>query len=87
MKMGNYNKKDLEKKNYAVISYDYEDGVYYIESLHEEFEKSKKRCDYLVKEEYRLMARPEGWYAIDYMVVKKDNERLYKCFNLEMESE
>lgn len=87
MKVGNYNKKDLLNKDYAIISYDYEDGMYYIESLHKEFEKAKKRCDYLVKQELKLMAKPEGWYAIDYMVIRTDNQKLYRCFNYERESE
>ena len=83
MKVGNYIKKDIERKNYAILSYDYEDGCYYIESLHTEKEKADNSCKHLIEEESRKMATPTGWYAIDYMVVGIDDKRITNCMNYE----
>ncbi len=85
MKIGAYTKNDLKGKNYAVISYDYEDGCYYIEGLHKEKEKADKSCKYLIKKEEQLMAKPTGWYAIDYMVVEINDKKVLCSMNYEVE--
>lgn len=87
MKCDSYKEKDLKNKNFAVLSYDHEDGCYYIEGLHVEREKAHKRWEHLFKEEQRLMARPEGWYAIDYIVVSIDDPRVMRSMNYETEDE
>ena len=85
MKIGAYTKNDLKGKNYAVLSYNYEECVpYAIESLHVEKEKAIKKCEYLIKEESRKMASPTGWYAIDYMVVGIDDEKILRSMNYEV---
>lgn len=79
-----YSKEDLKKYNYVVISYDWEDFQYYMESAHKDEEMAKKRCEYLKRQEEIFFNKPQG-YAIDYYVVNINDERVKKCFNYEFE--
>lgn len=79
-----YNEKDLQNKNWAIISFDWEDGAYLIESTHIEKEMAEKRHKYLKKEEQRFMTKPQG-YAIDYYLVDINDKRIRNCFNYNCE--
>ena len=78
-----YTKKDLENKNYAILECDAEDYFDYIVSLHEDYNKAKKRLDYL-----RRIAKTQlekGISIIDYILVKVDDKRVLRCGNYESE--
>lgn len=73
-----YNKKDLANNSYAITSYDAEDGTFVIVSLHKELSKANKRLDYLRKKinlDISLTA---------YGICKTDDNKLLKCFNMEV---
>lgn len=76
-----YNEKNLMNKNYAVISYDLEDGDYAIVNLYDDLEKAKKRSKFLndkVNVEKNLVA---------YGVMETVDERIKYMVNYESEEE
>lgn len=74
----------MGNKNYAVISYDWEDFCYYLESVHKEKEKAEKRYRYLKRQEEIFFDKPQG-YAVDYYLADIDDERVKKCVNFDEE--
>lgn len=76
-----YQEKDLLDKNYAILEYDVEEPFSCIASLHKEYDKAKKRLDYLRKQAQRDFENDIRIY--DYILVEIKNEKVRKCINYE----
>ena len=85
MNCKDYTKKDLEGKKYAILSCDAEEYFDYIVSLHEEYNKAKKRLEYLRKIAKRDFDK--GISITDYILIKIDDERVLRCGNYEREED
>lgn len=81
----NYNDEDLLNKNYAILYWDAEEPYEYIVSLHDEYDKAKKRLDYLNKQANKLFDK--GIATCRYGIYKTDDLRLKKCFNYERDEQ
>jgi len=80
-----YDEEDLKNKNYAILYWDAEEPYEYIVSLHDEYDKAKKRLDYLNKEANRLFDK--GIATSRYGIYKTDDLKVKKCFNYGKEDE
>ena len=83
--MKNYMEKDLLHKNYAIIECNAEDPDTNIVSLHEDYDKAKRRLQHL-----RKLAKKDFDRDIDnrcYILVKVDDKRVVECFNYNNEDE
>lgn len=81
MNFKTYNERNLLNYNYAVLSYDEEDNMYYIISLHKDKESALKRCKYLDKKVDEDICREV------YFITTVDDLMVKRSFNFEKVSE